>query len=107
MSNYEFTEFQLRRLGFQEVRDEIEEGDVIYYEYVFNKEDYLNSQFLTTEDISVFPNFNPVKYKVTEDESKSMEGFINFKVLNNVDPDNGEPYLTREEVMELIEKGGY
>lgn len=90
--NYEFTEQELLDLGFREVPDTTENGPVVYYEYIFDCDDYFNSKFLYTEDI------NPQKIIA----SYSVGREILFRVLNNIDPDNGELYLTRDEVKELI-----
>lgn len=90
--NYEFTEQELLNLGFSEVRDETEDGAVVYYEYIFNLDDYINSTFLSTEDLSI--------YNMTDFYDLGQEKM--FRVLNNIDPDNGELYLTRDEVKELI-----
>lgn len=81
-----FTEQELTEKGFIKVV----EGGYVNFEYVFNPEDYLNSKFLATQDeTELHDNFNVLKWQV----------------INSVNPDNGEAYLTEEEIDDLIKNG--
>lgn len=82
-----FTEQELTEKGFELVHD----GGERYMQYIFNKDNYLESPFLATEEI-VIPRTD-VFYTVVH------------SVINSVNPDNGEPYLTEEEIDDLIKNG--
>jgi len=84
-----FTEQELTEKGFIKVT----EGGYVNFEYVFNPEDYINSKFLSTEDIA----FDV--YMILETPAP------NWFVINSINPDNGEPYLTEEEIDDLIKNG--
>lgn len=85
-----FTEQELTEKGFNKVV----EGGFVNFEYVFNPEDYLNSKFLATDDIS------KEEYDLYEEL-----GTKGWRVINSVNPDNGEAYLTEEEIDDLIKNG--
>lgn len=81
-----FTEQELTEKGFELVQDGGEE----YMQYIFDKDNYLDSPFLATEE--------PVWWG---DEMSSKT----YEVINSVNPDNGEAYLTEEEIDDLIKNG--
>lgn len=75
-----FTEQELTDKGFELRVD----GGVGYFEYVFDKDNYWESKYLAT----------------TDDNQNE-----NYQVINSINPDNGEPYLTEEEIDHLIKTG--
>ena len=83
-----FKEYELLEKGFELVED----GGSIYLQYIFDKSDYINSRFLATTDRK--------KYSLTDGQI-----FYTYRVINSIDPDNGEPYLVESEIDELIKKG--
>ena len=87
MSEYKFTEGALEQLGFQIV----EEGGFRYWEYVFDKESYMESQFLATEDLEI--------------PKDRISWFPTFKVINAGGEDEGSPYMTFTEVVQTIANG--
>lgn len=86
-----FTEQELTEKGFVKVV----EGGFVNFEYVFNPEDYLNSKFIATQDED--------EYEISLDTMLHRNRY--WRVINSVNPDNGEAYLTEEEIDDLIKNG--
>mgnify|MGYP001788437536 CR=1 FL=1 len=85
---YLFKEAELTLLGFFVVTD----GDYTYLEYVFDKLDYFNSKFLATNSI------------------KSIDWVLysNQKwAVVNPNNNEGEEYLTFEQLEEIIKNGEF
>ncbi len=82
MGEYKFTEGALESLGFEK----ISQDRINYWEYVFDKDNYLDSPFLATEDLG--------------DADTQV-----FRVINAGGTDIGEPYMNFTEVVEAIANG--
>jgi len=85
---YKFTTAELTELGFETVT----EDDSTYMEYIFDKSNYWESKFLATTDIlSIEWVLRSVKY---------------WKVLSPLG-DEAEPYLEKQQLLEILSKGGF
>jgi hypothetical protein len=82
---------ELLAKGFKPVVEE----EVTYLEYIFNEEDYFNSPFLATTDVK----------KVDVNANGLNETLDIYRVINNVNPDNGEAFLTEDEIDFYIANG--
>lgn len=89
MENVNFSESELLGLGFEVVP----EGEAVYLQFIFNKDDYFNSKYLATEDVDA------VRFMLDMGESSVP--------YNVIDPFNKGQYLTRKQIETYIKNGGY
>ena len=91
---YTFTQQELEELGFNMCTD----GDFSYMLYLFNKDDYWGSKFLSTETDTLLS----VDWMVDSLFKKGIE----FRVVSPLG-DEAEPFLEKQQLIDIVNKGDF